>query len=128
MADVIRKTGADIIGHFDLVTKFIEVGAPIDTAHPRYIRAWKSAADALIRTGKPFEINTGAISRGYRNAPYPASDILHYIAKNGGRAILSSDTHAKENFAFRFDEAAALARETGIHLCTLSEALPGREF
>ena len=115
-ADVIRKTKADIIGHFDLVTKFCECGVPFDKDHPRYVSAWKNAADVLLKTGRPFEINTGAISRGYRTTPYPHADILHYLAKNGGCAILSSDTHHKDNFAYAFDMAAALAKETGIVL------------
>lgn len=115
-ADVTRKTNADIIGHFDLVTKFCECGVPFDKDHPRYVRAWKTAADALIKTGKPFEINTGAISRGHRTTPYPSMDILRYLAKNGGCAILSSDTHHKDNFAYAFDMAADMAREAGIPL------------
>ena len=69
VAKVVEVTKCDIIGHFDLVTKFIEVDPAFDTRDPRYIKAWKQAADALLKTGKPFEVNTGAISRGYRTEP-----------------------------------------------------------
>ena len=115
-ADVVRKTNADIIGHFDLVTKFCDCGVPYDKDNPRYVRAWRSAVDALIKTGKPFEINTGAISRGYRTTPYPHVDILHYIAKNGGCAVLSADTHNKDTIAYRYDLSEALVKETGVPL------------
>ena len=97
-------TKCDIIGHFDLITKFIEQDPAFDTNHPRYVKAWQQAADELLKTGKPFEINTGAISRGYRTSPYPAKEIRDYIRAHGGKLILSSDAHAKENIAFRFDE------------------------
>ena len=99
VADV---TKCDIIGHFDLITKFIERDPCFDVRHPRYIRAWQAAADRLLKTGKPFEINTGAISRGYRTEPYPAKEIRDYIREHGGRLILSSDSHRKETIAYRF--------------------------
>ena len=68
------------------------------------MKAWQTAADRLLKTGKPFEINTGAISRGYRTEPYPAKDIRDYIRRNGGTLILSSDSHQKETIAYRFQD------------------------
>ena len=70
-----EQTGADIIGHFDLVTKFNELGGYLDLSDPRYVRAWKAAVDALLSYDRPFEINTGAISRGYRTTPYPGAAV-----------------------------------------------------
>lgn len=103
-AKVVEKTGADIIGHFDLITKFNEGGALFDEANPRYVAASRAAADCLLKTGRPFEINTGAISRGYRTAPYPSRALREYIREHGGSFLLSSDSHAKESLCFRFDE------------------------
>ncbi|MBQ8208602.1 MAG: histidinol-phosphatase [Clostridia bacterium] len=94
----------DIIGHIDLITKFNEGNRLFDMAHPRYLAAAKKAIDALLPLGVPFEINTGAISRGYRSAPYPAPELLEYIKSKGGMLILSSDTHARENICFQFDK------------------------
>ena len=51
----------------------------------------------------PFELNTGAISRGYRTSPYPADDISEYIKNGGGRLVLSSDAHRAEDIAFAFE-------------------------
>ena len=103
VAQVVEKTHADIIGHFDLVTKFNEDGSLFDEADPRYLAASRAAADALLKTGKPFEINTGAISRGYRTSPYPSVALRDYIHGRGGSFILSSDSHAKETLCFRFE-------------------------
>lgn len=105
--DIVSQTKCDIIGHFDLVTKFNEQHHFFDTDHPRYRKAWQTAVDELLKTGKPFEINTGAISRGYRTEPYPSAEIRQYIREHGGTLILSSDAHAKENIAFQFDRWAA---------------------
>ena len=103
VGDVVEKTGADIIGHIDLISKFSEIGCPLDFTHPRYRRAYTDAIDRLIPYGKPFEINTGAISRGYRTIPYPAMPIMRYIASQGGAIIFSSDCHMADNIAFQFD-------------------------
>lgn len=94
----------DIIGHFDLVTKFNEGGVMFDETHPRYIEARNKALDALLRLDRPFEINTGAISRGYRTSPYPSSDAMAYIREHGGSFILSSDSHRTDTLMFKFDQ------------------------
>lgn len=121
--DVVSRTGADIIGHFDLITKFNEGDSLFDTRHPRYAAAWQSAAAALLPIGIPFELNTGAMSRGYRAAPYPAGDILAYLAEHGGCAVLSSDSHRADTLGFGFDMAARAAARAGLpllrHVCDI---------
>lgn len=104
VAEAAEKTACDIIGHFDLVTKFNADGRLFDENALRYIAAWKAAADRLLKAGKPFEINTGGLSRGYRTVPYPAPKMMEYIKSHGGRFILSSDAHATENIAHQFDK------------------------
>lgn len=102
-ADVVNRTGCDIIGHFDLFSKFNQKYQLFDEQHSRYVKAWKRAADQLLSTGKVFEINTGGMSRGWRNIPYPAPEIQEYIRQKGGRFILSSDSHCKETIGYHFD-------------------------
>ena len=111
VADVVEKTRCDIIGHFDLISKFIEREPLFDTEHPRYVKAWKAAVDRLVTYDVPFEINTGAISRGYRTQPYPDEEMSAYIKAKGGRLILSSDAHSKENVAYKFEEYEPLINE-----------------
>ena len=41
VADVANRTGCDIIGHFDLITKFNEGGRLFDESHPRYVKAYQ---------------------------------------------------------------------------------------
>ncbi len=104
---------ADIIGHFDLINKFSEEGIEFDVKSPRYIKACTEALDALLIHNVPFEINTGAMSRGHRSVPYPSRDVLKYIKENGGRVILNSDSHDAKNLCFEFDTARDYARECG---------------
>jgi hypothetical protein len=46
------------------------------------------------------------MSRGYRTSPYPSAEIRQYILARGGKLLLSSDAHAKENIAYGFDTVA----------------------
>lgn len=108
VSDVVKKTNADIIGHFDLICKFNEKEQLFDEHNARYVSAWKKAADRLLQENKLFEINTGAISRNWRTVPYPAPEIFQYIKKNGGKFILSGDSHACQNIAFGFEKAAEM--------------------
>ncbi len=113
VATLFDRVNADIIGHIDLLTKFHEKRPLLDTDDKRYRNAWQEAVKALIPYEKPFEINSGAISRGWRTTPYPAPEILRFIKENGGHIILSSDSHAKETLRYRFVESRALAIACG---------------
>lgn len=103
----------DIIGHFDLLTKFNEKHPLFDEAHPRYVAAYTKALDKLIPYNTPFEINSGAMSRGWRTAPYPAKPILERIYEKGGRVVLNSDSHSVKTIAYRFDQSEEIARSIG---------------
>ena len=99
-----ERTRCDIIAHLDVITKFDEHDPLIDTSHPRYIKAAEKALDILCRTPAKFEINTGAVSRGYKSEPYPSASLIDGIKKRGGKLILSSDCHAKKFLLYAFDE------------------------
>ena len=113
VADVYRKTGCQIIGHFDLITKFNEDNALFDTNHPRYQAAAHKALDDLLDAPVILEVNTGAISRGYRTQPYPAADILSRWLKAGKKVHFSSDCHNAEQLLFGYDLYEAHIREAG---------------
>ncbi len=104
VAEVVQRTNCDIIGHFDLICKTNEKEPFFDENDPRYIAAWQKAADRLLEFNKPFEVNTGAISRGYKSAPYPSKPMVEYIKQKGGRFILSSDSHISDTLCFKFHD------------------------
>ncbi len=101
---VTAKTNADIIGHFDLVSKFNEGDKLFDSSNERYLSAAKKAVDRILESGKVFEINTGAITRGLRTWAYPDKRILDYIKEKGGKFILSSDSHSTESLCAYFQD------------------------
>ncbi|MGN1413046.1 MAG: PHP domain-containing protein [Anaerovoracaceae bacterium] len=116
-----------IVGHFDLLTKFEEqvsengngVGVDggleplFDTRHPRYQEAAGNAIFALTGANKIFEINTGAMAKGYRTDLYPGGRLLELILQAGGRITVNSDCHAAGKLDYGFAEAFDLARSIG---------------
>ena len=112
-ADVVRRTGCQVVGHFDLVTKFNEEGVLFDEGDRRYRSAALEALETLLDTGAVLEVNTGAMSRGYRTAPYPAAFLLRRIRERGGSIVITSDSHSPSTLLYGYREASELARACG---------------
>lgn len=114
VGSVLDVTGADIVGHFDLITKYMEQMA-LPVTHPRWEKAAMDALDRLCANGRRpvFEINTGAMASGYRATPYPAPDLLREIRARGCPIMISSDCHDRRMLDFGYEAAAAAARDAG---------------
>ncbi len=116
---VANNKEVDIVAHFDLLTKFdeYEITPPelliFDETSPRYREAALEAMRLLVNKNKIFEINTGAVSRGYRDTFYPAPYLLKALRKMGGRITLSTDAHIPANAGFGLTAAAQLAQDCG---------------
>lgn len=128
VATVVERTNCDIIGHFDLISKFNGNRDLFDESDRRYLDPAMDALDTLIKHDKIFEINTGAASRGYRKIPYPNRPFLKRIVEKGGRVTFSSDAHAKENLMFGFDDALFHATACGLSHLTVMTAFGWQDF
>jgi len=113
VADVAKKTKSDIVGHFDLVTKYNFEGSLFDDMHPRYISAALDAMDEILKNCNLFEVNTGAMYRIGKTEPYPSPFLLRELCKRGGEVILASDSHDAESICWKFDEMRRLLKECG---------------
>ena len=113
LADVKIKTGCSVVGHFDLLTKQNQKGDLINESDLRYLTPAFDAMDALIKQDAIFEINTGAISRGYRTTPYPSPALLRRMFERGAKITISSDAHDKAHLLYAFSDAVELARGAG---------------
>lgn len=111
--DYINKRKPDIIGHFDLVTKFEEKGEPLFLHNEEYWKIAEKYTKAALKSGSFFEVNTGLMSRGYRTSPCPHERLLRIIFKNGGNIVLSSDSHAADTLSAYFEETKAHLRDIG---------------
>ena len=102
-----------ILGHIDLITKLNRGNAFFDEESPRYRRAALEALHHADPERTLLELNTGAVSRGYRDAPYPAAFLLRAWRAMGGRVILTADAHSPETVVSGYDLAAEAAKAAG---------------
>ena len=132
-ARVLTLARGHIAGHFDLVTKFNENGRLFDESDAAYRRAALSALDEAVETyagtgipdehsgrmplalrlalesGKPiFEINLGAMARGYRTVPYPAPFIIKELIRREVPLLISTDCHDSRYLDYRMKWAMSL--------------------
>ncbi len=113
LASFAEESPFDIVGHYDLYTKFNEKRHLFDEEDKAYRALALKYIDRIAETGKICEINTGAMSRGWRSVPYPAFFLLEEMRKKNVRIIINSDAHSASALAFGYDTAHRLALDAG---------------
>jgi len=93
----------DVVGHPDLVRKFNAKYPYFDESAAWYREELERTADAIAASGKLVEVNTGAISRGWRDDAYPSPEFRALLRGRGVKFVLSSDAHAAEGLDCAFD-------------------------
>lgn len=113
LAELPRYGKFDIIGHFDIITKHSDSIKFFDEDSEQYKKYVLEAADALRGKIPLFEVNTGAIARGYRKTPYPTADIIRELGRMGFGACITSDCHDARFLDCGFSDAERMLRECG---------------
>ncbi len=116
----IQERKPDIVGHFDLITKYEESQTDWFLQNPDYHkiaeRYLKLASDCDVI----FELNTGGIARGIRSTPYPYENLLHILKQKDAKIIVNSDSHHKDTIDCYFTEAKKYLKDIGFeYLYTL---------
>jgi len=107
----------DIIGHFDLVSKF----GLMDETGDAYLKIAREALSACLEVTPFIELNTGTVARGIRAVPYPAPYLLPEIKALNGKVVLSSDSHKCANLDFDFDLSVATLKSYGFDSIVIME-------
>ena len=103
----------DIIGHFDVITKFDELDTSLFLQNAKYNEVAEKYVNIAAESNCIFEVNTGAIARELSTTPYPRENLLHILKKRDAKIILSSDSHNIETLGFGFNEAKLYLRDIG---------------
>lgn len=103
----------DIIGHFDIICKHSENVKFFDETTDEYKSLVLEAADALRGRIPIFEVNTGAIARGYRTIPYPSAFIMKELKNMGFGVCITSDCHNARYLDCGFNDCTELLRACG---------------
>lgn len=115
VSDFICQLKPDVIGHFDLVTKYNENNRFFDENDSEYKKAAFNAVDRIFSVvEKPvFEVNTGAMYRVGKHTPYPAPFIMEYLYEKGASVTITSDSHCTDSLDFSFEEAERYCKSFG---------------
>lgn len=108
LAENAVRGGFEVLGHFDLLNKF---GLYSDSTET-YREIALKALDTALENIPYIEMNTGAISRGYK-AVYPDDFFLKYICQKGGKIVLNGDSHSAEALNCYFDESVKTLKTIG---------------
>lgn len=113
LASFAEESSFDILGHFDLPTKFNDKDHLFAEEDPHYQKMAMHYLERIVKTGKIFEVNTGAISRKRKTLPYPAAFLLQKLLELKAPITISSDSHHKDTLTCYFEESEKLLKEMG---------------
>ena len=108
-----QRTRCDIVGHFDVITRNNQRDGFIDTTSKEYLELGFEAIHALKGKVPFFEVNTGAIPRGYTAVPFPQLEFMKEFKRLGFGVMITSDCHDKRYLDCFFDQARELVAAAG---------------
>lgn len=109
------RGGVDIVGHFDLLTKYNRASRFFDENGSRY-REFALNALRRIAAKRPdvlFEVNVGGMYRVGRVYPYPAPFLLRELARLRVKMTLTSDAHSPDGLGYKESNVLTLCRNCG---------------
>lgn len=109
----IKKRKPDIVGHFDILTKYEETKTHCFLSDPAYHNIAEKYLKIAAQNDVIFEVNTGGIARGIRTNPYPYENLLHILKKEDAKLMLNSDSHRKDTLDCHFSEMRNFLKEIG---------------
>ncbi len=119
LADMINTLKPDIVGHFDLITRFNKNSRFFDENSDEYKKVLNRTM-YKIPDGITAEINLGRLFKREGDI-YPSEYIIGLLKEKSCRFMLSSDAHRKEALGFKFGETAERLKNLGIKsLCAYS--------
>lgn len=108
-----QNPNIQIIGHLDLIAKYNDDQSYYCFDDPKILSYAKVAIEQLVKAGKIFEMNSGAMARGYRNSPYPSIELLKLIYEANGKILINTDCHHKEYLDYGMQICLDLAKQIG---------------
>ncbi len=110
---MVREHRPGIVGHLDLLKKLNRANKYFREEEPWYRAEIVQTLAVVAQAGSVLEVNTGGISRGYIDVPYPSQWVLAEAKKLGIPVTISSDAHRPQNVASYFEIAVNSLRAAG---------------
>lgn len=112
--EMIQSRPIDIVGHIDLLSKYNEDERYFAFDDETILDMAMKAVEAGIKKDVIFEMNTGAISRGYRSLPYPHPVLFSRMVEKGAHFCINTDCHNKQALDQSMPLCLDLARAAGL--------------
>ena len=103
----------DILGHIDVITKLNAKYPFFDEQSGWYLSLWEGLIGRIAATGVIVELNSGAVSRGWRDAPYPAPELIEMLRKKNVPVTISSDAHRADDIDCAYPAILDALRKAG---------------
>ncbi len=118
VAKGVTRYRPDIVGHFDLITKFNRLLRMFDEESKSYQEIALDYLDEVVTVvndyGGMVEINTSGMLFNRKDVPYcGARFLLDRLKERKVRVIITGDSHAKETLNFGFERAFDLLKAAG---------------
>ena len=116
LADFVIENEVDVVGHFDLITKFNEKSNLFSVDNEEYKIIAIQALNRILQAKNDdiiFEVNTGAMSRCGNKLPYPSAFILEHLYKCGARITITGDSHSTDTIVYGYENAIRLCKQCG---------------
>ena len=120
----VKQYKPDIVGHFDVITKFNKESRIFDEQSKEYQDAALTYLDEIIDCindyGGMIEINTSGIRYKWTGYPYAGSPfILSRILAKKARIIITGDSHEIGMLKYKFPEALEMIKAAGFSSMTV---------
>ena len=130
IADEVKKRKPDIVGHYDVITKFNKNMRFFDETGKAYQDTALAYLDEIIDCtagyGGMIEINTSGMRYKETGYPYAGTPfMLKRMLERKARVIITADSHETVYLNYKYDEAAELLRANGFKTMTV---LKDRKF
>ncbi len=101
---MINEYRPPVAAHLDILSKNNKNDMFFDEKEEPYIKEVEKTLDCIAKSKTLVEVNTGGMSRGYIDRPYPSDRILKSCLQKGIGVTLNSDAHDPDGMAHMFEE------------------------
>lgn len=110
---IIKEKPFEIIGHLDVIKKNNTNNKYFNESEHWYRDLITEVLCEVSKTDKIIEVNTGGITRGYINEPYPSYWIIKECKNMGIPIAISSDAHTVKELNGCFEEIEKELKKIG---------------
>lgn len=111
--EMVETCDFDIVGHLDLPKKRNGELCFFDESADWYLAEIERTAQAIAKSGKIVELNTGGIARGIIDSAYPSAETCRVLKRYSIPITVNSDAHRTKDVACAYYLAYEYARQAG---------------